>query len=100
MDTRETVTFDSGTHTVVAYTFITAGEARVAKEALFRGVDMEADPSGIQARPKIPLANTIAYERAQIDRCLVTIDGKPAVEVLDNLPSDEYDTLIADVRKN
>lgn len=101
MSNRETITFDSNGHTIVAYPFITNPEAAEAKKALFAGVMMEVpDPGMIAEKPQIPMANSMAYQRAQLEKCLVTVDGLPPFEVLDVIPSDEYDAITADIRTN
>jgi hypothetical protein len=101
MENRETVTFESNGRTIIAYTFITAAEARDAKNALFKGVTIAAPEPGVPAaRPTIPVENALAFERAQFEKCVVSVDGKPAFDVLDNLPSDEYEAILADIRAN
>jgi hypothetical protein len=96
---RETVEIESKGHKIVAYTYITAPEARTAKMALFKGVEMETPEPGYQAaRPKIPLENALSYERAQLAVCLVRVDDKSPFDVLDTLPADDYEEIVRDIR--
>jgi len=96
---RETTEFESSGHKIVAYTFITAAEARDAKRALFDGITVEAPDVGMPTtKPKIPLSNTESYMHAQLMACVFTVDGKPAAQVIEQLPSDEYDALVTDCR--
>jgi hypothetical protein len=101
MADRPTVEFTSGEHKVVAYAYFTSAEADQLEDIMIAGIAVETpDRAGATvARPKIPAANMIAYERARIKKGLVSIDGDTnAGTVLDNLPSDDAASLAADMK--
>lgn len=98
--TRETKEITVSAHTIVAYTYVTNPERDKAKQALFAGVSITPPEAGeMPGKPDIPMVNTLQFERAMIGTVLVSIDGNTnAMGVLDELPSDEYDAIVAELK--
>ena len=99
MAERETKTFEAAGHEIVAYTYITGPESEGAQQVLLGDAAMPDNPG--QTRMRIPAANSIAFRRALLKSCVVSIDGNTdPMGFLDQLPSDEYDGVLAAVRDN
>jgi hypothetical protein len=99
--TRETKEIVSGTHTIVAYTFITPPEAEELQKLLFAGVSVEAPEAGqIAERPRIPMQNAAAYDSAVMRKIIVSVDGNTdPFAVINEMPNDEYVPIVAAVKE-
>lgn len=96
-ETKE-LTSPDGKHKVVIKSYLTGREANEAKAVLLQGVTSIVEPG---ERPKLPLTNSLPYERKILELLVVSFDGSPdnALERLEDLPSAEYDALVADIKK-
>lgn len=95
-ETKQLVT--TGGHTVVFKSYLTGKENNEIKSELFKGVTTSGDAG---EKPKLPLANVIPFERAQLSALVVSFNGVPegALEALENLPSAEYDAAVTEIKK-
>src|SRR4051794_6616796 len=96
-ETKE-VTSTDGKHTVVIKSYLTGREVNEAKSILFQGITSNAEPG---ERPKLPLSSYLPYERKIFELLVVSLDGSAenALERIEDLPSGEYDALVADIKK-
>lgn len=102
MSDRETKTLTTtGGHVVVYNAYLTGGESDDLRSELLKGVEISADAAQTGEKPKVPLANTIAYQARQIEALIVSLDGSTdgAYTAFRNLPSVEYDAAVVEMKK-
>lgn len=94
---QKSITTTSG-KIVVIKAYLNGKESNALKATLFKGMTSGGDAT---EKPKFPLENVIPYERAQLEALLVSVDGstESPVDLLENLPSSEYDDAVKQIRE-
>lgn len=97
-NTRETKEIEVAGHKLVIKTYLTGRESNEVKAVLFKGIEIEA---GAGDKPKVPLANILPQELKTLELLVVSFDGieQNVVEVIQDLPADAYDAVVAKVKE-
>ena len=101
---RETTKFKTpGGHEVILKTYLTAREANQLKQVLYASINMSMTDlaSGKTEIKDIPATSLLEQEREALKTVIVSLDGSQdnVAERLLDLPSDEYDAVVAEVNK-